>query len=84
MPEAALAQQRSWLSLEPAQRVQTWLERMTLMHRYRRQRLRRLHPDDDEARITRRFVEESYPGEFTAEYLDRYEARVREYLTSQT
>ena len=32
----------------------------------------------------RRFVEESYPGEFTAEYMDRYEARVREYLASQT
>jgi hypothetical protein len=79
-----MAQQRSWMALEPTERLQVWLDRMTLMHRHRRQRLRERYPGDDEARIMRRFVEESYPGEFTIERMDRYEALVRRNLAGQT
>jgi hypothetical protein len=82
-PEAALAQQRAWLALEPTRRLEIWLERRELLQEYRRQQLGERYPDEDEARIGRRLLEQTYPGEFTEARLDLYEARLRDYLAAR-
>jgi hypothetical protein len=83
-PEAALAQQRAWMALEPTRRLEIWFERRELLQAYRRQQLRERHPDEDDARIGRRLLEQTYPGEFTEARLDLYETRLREYLGARS
>jgi hypothetical protein len=40
-------------------------------------RIRKREPGLDEAAVRRLWLEETYPGEFTVEYLDRVEAWMR-------
>jgi hypothetical protein len=47
------------------------------MNEYRRQQIREKYPDADEARRERIYLEQTYRGEFSEEYLDGYETFLR-------
>lgn len=72
-PEAQALQHRAWMALSGVERAEIWLGRIERCNELRMERLRRLHPGLDEAGVRRLWLDETYPGEFTAEYLDRVE-----------
>jgi len=66
------------MSLSGEERLRLWIERAAAGDQVRLERLRKTHPGCDEIALRRLWFEETYPGEFSAEYLDRVEAWMRE------
>jgi hypothetical protein len=65
------------MSYTGEERLTIWLKRIHAMNEFRHEQIRERHPDADDARVRRLWVEQTYPGEFTEEYLDGYEELVR-------